>query len=49
MKDSPYRVAVIGSGPAALMAADVISSAGASVTLFEKRSSPGRKLLIAGS
>ncbi len=49
MKDSPYRVAVIGSGPAALMAADVISSAGVSVTLFEKRSSPGRKLLIAGS
>ncbi|MEO5968328.1 MAG: TIGR03862 family flavoprotein [Bdellovibrionia bacterium] len=42
-------VAVIGSGPAALMAADVISGAGHQVTVFEKKKGPGRKLLIAGS
>lgn len=42
-------VAVIGSGPAGLMAADVLSAVGVPVTLFEKRKSPGRKLLVAGS
>jgi uncharacterized flavoprotein (TIGR03862 family) len=31
------------------MAAEVVSRAGHSVTLFEKRKAPGRKLLIAGS
>ena len=43
------RVAVIGTGPSALMAADVISGAGISVSIFEKRKGPARKLLIAGS
>ena len=43
------RVAVIGSGPAGLMAASVISQAGYAVTIFEKKSGPGKKLLIAGS
>ncbi|MGZ3697160.1 MAG: NAD(P)/FAD-dependent oxidoreductase, partial [Bdellovibrionota bacterium] len=43
------RVAIIGSGPAALMAADVVASAGIPVTVFEKRKSAGRKLLVAGS
>jgi uncharacterized flavoprotein (TIGR03862 family) len=42
-------VAIIGSGPAALMAADTISASGVPVTLFEKRRSSGRKLLVAGS
>jgi hypothetical protein len=42
-------VAVIGSGPAGLMAADMLSGAGLAVTLIEKRKAPGRKLLIAGS
>ncbi len=42
-------VAVIGSGPAGLMAADVLLRAGYSVELFEKRKAAGRKLLIAGS
>jgi uncharacterized flavoprotein (TIGR03862 family) len=49
MTDQPQSVAIIGSGPAALMAADVISSAGIRVSIFEKRKSPGRKLLVAGS
>lgn len=43
------QVALIGSGPAALMAAEVLSRAGHSVSIFEKRKSPARKLLIAGS
>lgn len=48
------RVGVIGSGPAALMAADVLSAATAGkgapeVHLFEKRRGLGRKLLVAGS
>lgn len=43
------KAAVIGSGPAGLMAADVLASAGVHVTLFEKRKGLGRKLLIAGS
>ncbi|MBM4316565.1 MAG: TIGR03862 family flavoprotein [Deltaproteobacteria bacterium] len=49
MSKSPLQVAVVGSGPAALMAADVISSAGLNVTVFERRPTAGRKLLIAGS
>lgn len=43
------RVAVVGSGPAALMAAETLSAHGVSVSLFEKRKGLGRKLLIAGS
>ncbi|NBU20395.1 TIGR03862 family flavoprotein [bacterium] len=43
------RVAIIGSGPAALMAASVISQGGHQVHLYEKRKGIGRKLLIAGS
>jgi uncharacterized flavoprotein (TIGR03862 family) len=43
------RVGVVGTGPAGLMAADVLASKGVPVTLFEKRKGIGRKLLIAGS
>lgn len=43
------RIAVVGSGPAGLMAADVVSAAGFSVSIFERRRGPGRKLLVAGS
>ena len=42
------RVAVIGGGPAGLMAADILSGAGAAVTLYERMPSLGRKFLIAG-
>lgn len=42
-------VAVVGSGPAGLMAAHAASEAGIRVCLYEKRPSAGRKLLIAGS
>jgi predicted flavoprotein YhiN len=47
---SPHRVAVIGGGPAGLMAAEALSGAGASldVQLFDAMPSVGRKFLLAG-
>lgn len=42
------EIAVIGAGPAGLMAAEVLSNAGARVTIFERMPSVGRKLLMAG-
>jgi uncharacterized flavoprotein (TIGR03862 family) len=45
--DSP-RVAVIGGGPAGLMAAETLRAAGLQVDLYEAKGSPGRKFLIAG-
>lgn len=44
-----FQVAIVGTGPAALMAAEVVSSSGIQVSIFEKRKTPARKLLIAGS
>lgn len=41
-------VAIIGGGPAGLMAAEVLSSAGVSVDLFDAMPSVGRKFLLAG-
>lgn len=41
-------VTVIGAGPAGLMAAEVLASAGAKVTVHERMPSPARKLLLAG-
>jgi len=41
-------VAVIGGGPAGLMAAEVLLGAGVAVDLFERMPSVGRKLLMAG-
>ena len=42
------RVAVIGGGPAGLMAAEVLAQHGASVDLFDAMPSVGRKFLLAG-
>jgi uncharacterized flavoprotein (TIGR03862 family) len=41
-------VAVIGAGPAGLIAAEVLMRAGHAVTLYEQMPSVGRKLLMAG-
>lgn len=41
-------VAVIGAGPAGLMAAEVLANGGASVTIYDAMPSAGRKLLMAG-
>ncbi len=43
-----HTVAVIGSGPAGLMAAEELAKAGVKVTLFERMPSAGRKFLLAG-
>lgn len=42
------RVAVVGGGPAGLMAATILSEAGLPVDLFDAKSSAGRKFLVAG-
>jgi uncharacterized flavoprotein (TIGR03862 family) len=46
MSDAP--IAIVGAGPAGLMAADVLSAAGKPVAVFERMPSVGRKLLMAG-
>ena len=45
---STPRVAVIGGGPAGLMAAEVLSQGGAQVELYDAMPSVGRKFLLAG-
>jgi uncharacterized flavoprotein (TIGR03862 family) len=47
MPPSP-DIAVIGAGPAGLMAAEILATAGLPVTVFDRMPSPGRKLLMAG-
>ncbi len=42
------QIAVIGGGPAGLMAAEIMAGAGLAVTLFERMPSVGRKFLMAG-
>ncbi|MFD0738422.1 TIGR03862 family flavoprotein [Lysobacter koreensis] len=44
----PRRLAVIGGGPAGLMAAETARAAGVEVDLYEAKGSVGRKFLIAG-
>ncbi len=45
--DQP-NVDIIGAGPAGLMAADVLVAGGASVTIYDRMPSAGRKFLLAG-
>ncbi|HEY0436704.1 MAG TPA: TIGR03862 family flavoprotein, partial [Phenylobacterium sp.] len=42
------EVAVIGAGPAGLMAAQVLAEAGCAVTVYDRMPSAGRKFLMAG-
>lgn len=42
------QVAIIGAGPAGLMAAELLSQAGARVNLYDAMPSVGRKFLLAG-
>lgn len=44
----PDCIAVIGGGPAGLMAAEVLAAAGHAVTVFDAKPSVGRKFLLAG-
>ena len=48
MRSSPPQVAVIGAGPAGLMAAEVLAQGGARVTVYDAMPSVGRKFLMAG-
>ncbi|MEO6155745.1 MAG: TIGR03862 family flavoprotein [Thermomonas sp.] len=48
MSSNPKRLAIIGGGPAGLMAAEVARAAGLAVDLFDAKGSVGRKFLIAG-
>ena len=45
---APSHVAIIGGGPAGLMAAEVLSQAGVRVDLYDGMPSVGRKFLLAG-
>jgi uncharacterized flavoprotein (TIGR03862 family) len=45
---SKNQTAVIGAGPAGLMAAEVLAQGGAAVTVYEAMPSVGRKFLLAG-
>ncbi len=42
------EIAIVGAGPAGLMAAEVAAREGARVTIYERMASPARKLLLAG-
>ena len=42
------RIAIVGGGPAGLMAAEQLATAGAAVTVYDAMPSVGRKFLLAG-
>jgi hypothetical protein len=48
MSPNQTHVAIIGAGPAGLMAAEVLAQGGAKVTVYDAMPSAGRKLLMAG-
>ena len=45
---SAKKIAVVGAGPAGLMAAEVLAQSGAEVHVFDAMASVGRKFLLAG-
>src|SRR5688572_10597973 len=47
-KPAVANIAVIGAGPAGLMAAETLAAAGAQVHVFDAMASAGRKFLLAG-
>ena len=48
MADRAPRVAVVGGGPAGLMAAETLANAGMAVTIYDRMASVARKFLLAG-
>ena len=47
-KSETTEAAIVGAGPAGLMAAERLAAAGFSVTVFDRMASAGRKFLMAG-
>jgi uncharacterized flavoprotein (TIGR03862 family) len=45
---TPFHIAVIGAGPAGLIAAETLAAAGQRVTVYDHMASAGRKFLMAG-
>lgn len=48
MSQTPKNIAVIGAGPAGLIAAEMLATAGHAVNVYDRMPSPGRKFLLAG-
>jgi len=48
LKSSSLEAAIVGGGPAGLIAAEVLGRAGLRVTVYDRMPSVGRKLLMAG-
>src|ERR1700754_5163672 len=48
MTSSKTQIAIIGAGPAGLMAAEVLAQGGTAVTVYDAMPSAGRKFLMAG-
>ncbi len=48
MNQNKRSIAVIGGGPAGLMAAETLARAGVAVTIYDRMPNPGRKFLLAG-
>jgi len=48
MTNAPHSVAIVGGGPAGLIAAEILSAAGRVVSVYDRMPSLGRKFLMAG-
>jgi len=48
MTPSPFSVAIVGAGPAGLMAAEILAARGARVDIYDRMPSVARKFLMAG-
>lgn len=48
MTNAPQSVAIVGGGPAGLIAAEILSAAGRTVNVYDRMPSLGRKFLMAG-
>jgi uncharacterized flavoprotein (TIGR03862 family) len=43
-----FQAAIVGGGPAGLMAAEILASSGAAITVYDRMPTLGRKFLLAG-